>query len=299
MPQPSRLGFAGAALRWLVVLLLGLAALGALLRFGLRAQARPPAESTAAVVASPGLPPQPLPTATLPASAASPLPASPSAPPATPAGAAPAATTPPECAYNAVVSPDLLTYVSRDVGLGESYVPSDLKEVPLDSRNLAFRPVLLREKVHKPLLDMLDAMNQAGLSVWAMSGYRSYSDQQVAYDNWQQSYPGRAGDFSALPGHSEHQLGTAVDFSTPYMADRFGDFFHVSFSQTPEGQWLLRQAPYYGFTASYPAWAVGATSRASGYEWEPWHFRYVGALAEDLDARHVTVNQYLEACAPP
>jgi D-alanyl-D-alanine carboxypeptidase len=127
-----------------------------------------------------------------------------------------------------------------------------------------------------------------------MSGFRSYGEQQLAYENWLKLYPDRAPDFSAVPGHSEHQLGTSVDFSTPYMKDLYDDYFNVNFSSTPEGQWLMKQAAYYGFTLSYPSWATQET----GYAWEPWHFRYVGILAGELQARNITLTQYLQECAP-
>jgi D-alanyl-D-alanine carboxypeptidase len=197
------------------------------------------------------------------------------------------------CASYGQVPPDLLTYVSKDQGLARDFRPADLAIVPLAPKNQAFQPIPLRRGVHQPLLAMLDAMNQAGLSVWVMSGYRSYGDQQLAYEKWQQLYPDRAPDISAVPGHSEHQLGTAVDFSTPYMDNLFGDFFNVRFSNTPEGQWLSQQAANYGFTLSYPS---GAT-QITGYAWEPWHFRYVGTLALELVRRNVTLTQYLQACA--
>ncbi len=199
-----------------------------------------------------------------------------------------------QCALYDHVPADLLTVVNRDTSLGRDFEPADLAEVPLDARNLAFRPIPLRQVAHKPLLDLLDAMNQASLSVWVMSGYRSYGEQQLAYDKWQTDYPDRAAELSAMPGHSEHQLGTAVDFSTPYMDDQFGSFFHTNFYQQPEGAWLLRHAAYYGFTLSYPAWAVEST----GYSWEPWHFRYVGIVAQELAAKNITLTQYLDQCPP-
>lgn len=198
------------------------------------------------------------------------------------------------CANYDQIQPDLLTYVDREVALIRDFEPVDLEIVPLETGNVAFRPIPLRAVVHRPLLDMLAAMNQAGLSVWVMSGYRSYSEQSLAFEKWQKLYPERAPDISAVPGHSEHQLGTGVDFSTPYMDDLYGDFFHINFSQTAEGQWLLRQAAYYGFTLSYPPWAIEQT----GYAWEPWHFRYVGSLALELYARNITLTQYLRQCAP-
>jgi D-alanyl-D-alanine carboxypeptidase len=199
------------------------------------------------------------------------------------------------CSLYSHVPQDLLTYVDRDTGLPRDFEPEGLAIVPLDTENVAFRPIPLLESIHQPLLDMLDAMNQAGLSVWVMSGYRSYGEQQLAYDKWLALYPDRAPDISAAPGHSEHQLGTAIDFTTPYMDDLYGDYFNVRFFETPEGQWLSQHAAYYGFALSYPTWAVEQT----GYAWEPWHFRYVGLLAGELLARNITLSQYLQECAPP
>ncbi len=207
----------------------------------------------------------------------------------------PTAVDPDSCAAYSPASPDLLTHVDRNTSLRRDYEPADLAIVPLDPGNLAYRPIPLREKVHQPLLDMLAAANQAGLRVWVMSGYRSYGDQQLAYEKWQKLYPDRAVDISALPGHSEHQLGTAIDFSAPYMVDLYGDFFNVRFGKTPEGEWLLANAAAYGFSLSYPASAVQAT----GYAWEPWHYRYVGPLALDLSAHNLTLTEYLQRCPSP
>jgi D-alanyl-D-alanine carboxypeptidase len=198
------------------------------------------------------------------------------------------------CTLYNQLPPDLLTYVGPENALSRDFEPPDLEVVALESTNLAFRPIPLRREAHQALLDMLDSMNQAGLSVWVMSGFRSFGEQQLAYENWLKLYPDRAPDFSAVPGHSEHQLGTSVDFSTPYMDDLYDDYFNVNFSSTPEGQWLLKQAAYYGFTLSYPSWAVQET----GYAWEPWHYRYVGILAGELQARNITLTQYLTECAP-
>jgi zinc D-Ala-D-Ala carboxypeptidase len=78
------------------------------------------------------------------------------------------------------------------------------------------------------------------------------------------------------------------------MSDTYGDFFHVNFSKTAEGLWLLKQAAYYGFTLSYPSGATELT----GYAWEPWHYRYVGILAQQLYARQQTLTEYLQECAP-
>lgn len=198
------------------------------------------------------------------------------------------------CALYSQIPPELMVRVDRQTALPRDYAPPDLTVVPLDTRNTSYSEVRLRQMVQRPLLDMLDAMNQAGLSVWVASGFRSYSDQKLAYDKWLTLYPERAPEISAVPGHSEHQLGTAVDFTTPYMDDLYGDFFNIRFAETNEGKWLARQAAYYGFTLSYPQDKTAATE----YAWEPWHFRYVGILAQNLLAQNLTLTEYIQLCGP-
>jgi D-alanyl-D-alanine carboxypeptidase len=198
------------------------------------------------------------------------------------------------CPDDAHVEPDLLTYVNRDVALERDFEPADLEVAPLEAKNLYYRPISLRTSVHRPLLDLVEAMNEAGLEVWVMSGYRSYSEQTLAFEKWQALYPERAAEISAVPGHSEHQLGTAVDFSAPYMDDLYGDYFNTRFNQTAEGQWLQQHAAAYGFTLSYPSGAVEET----GYAWEPWHYRYVGSLAMELETRQMTLTRFFKQCAP-
>jgi D-alanyl-D-alanine carboxypeptidase len=79
----------------------------------------------------------------------------------------------------------------------------------------------------------------------------------------------------AKPGHSEHQLGTAVDVAgaddETVLKTEFGD--------TPAGKWLTAHAPAFGFAISYTA----ANRATTGYIPEPWHYRYVGSAAR---ARH-------------
>lgn len=197
-----------------------------------------------------------------------------------------------QCAQYTDVQRLLLTRVDRDVLLPRDYLPEDLQVMPLNPGNVFYGSVQMRKIVQQPLLDMLDAMNQAGLKTIVISGYRSFADQTLAYEQWLRLFPDRAPQLSAVPGHSEHQLGTAIDFSTPYMKDQYGDYFSKSFADTAEGLWLTKQAAYYGFTLSYPQWAEDVT----GYEWEPWHFRYVGSLAQQLLENHVTLTEYIQKC---
>ena len=71
---------------------------------------------------------------------------------------------------------------------------------------------------------------------------------------------------SASPGHSQHQLGTAVDFTNAAASYEIWR----PFGDTSASWWLRKHAPEYGFVLAYPH------GRETGYRWEPWHYRYIG-----------------------
>lgn len=64
-----------------------------------------------------------------------------------------------------------------------------------------------------------------------------------------------------------------------------------SFANTEEGKWLNDNCYKYGFILRYP----NGKSDETGYQYEPWHFRYVGVeLAEKLynNGNWITVEDY-------
>jgi zinc D-Ala-D-Ala carboxypeptidase len=171
---------------------------------------------------------------------------------------------------------DLLTLVTRQYGLSRDYEPADLVSLS-DYLPVAVTlgyPTLIREVIALPLQAMITDMQAAGLRPFIISGYRSYSSQAIAWNKWLEREGDRGAIVSAPPGHSEHQLGTTVDFGSPELAEIIGEEmeFHTYFYRTREGLWLAENAHKYGFTLSYPRQAFDLT----GFYYEPWHFRYVG-----------------------
>lgn len=200
---------------------------------------------------------------------------------------------------------DLLTIVTQKYGLGRDYAPSDL--IPLaDYFPFSITngyPTQIRAVVLEPLKQLLADMEAFGLRPNIISGYRSYAQQNIAYQKWLEKEPERAAILSARPGHSEHQLGTVVDFGSPELASIVGDptiEFHTYFYKTSEGVWLAENAYIYGFTLSYPRSATETT----GFFYEPWHFRYVGPeLAAQLHETGQSLTEYQlgtmpEPCIP-
>jgi len=152
--------------------------------------------------------------------------------------------------------------------LPPAFVPEDLAVITSD--------VIRTEKeiqVVRALLDPLRALarkaRQDGVDLSVISGYRPYGRQEELYTSYVRARNGdRAAtdQFSARPGHSEHQLGTVIDFSTSEIADGIGDHFH----RTKASAWLLANAPAFDFRLSYPA----GKERETHYMHEGWHWRY-------------------------
>ncbi|MFT8930667.1 MAG: M15 family metallopeptidase [Sporolactobacillus sp.] len=134
---------------------------------------------------------------------------------------------------------------------------------------------------------MFRAANRDGVNLVGVSAYRSYNMQAVLFKYYEQR-DGRtkALAYSALPGTSEHETGLAIDVSDP--AGRTAAT--PAFAETQESSWLERHASNYGYIIRYPKGKKSVT----GYEYEPWHLRYVGtAVAKSLKASGQTLEEYL------
>lgn len=184
---------------------------------------------------------------------------------------------------------DVLLLVDKNHALPPDYVPPDLVTVKtLDASPAAPSTVQLRKEAADALSKMLADARSQGIYLLAQSGYRSYDYQAKVYNAEVQNYgQSQADRESAHPGHSEHQTGLAMDFTTKAL----GYDLNESFAATPEGKWLAQSAVKYGFVLSYPQGQEGIT----GYLYEPWHYRYIGvAAAQKFAASGLALNKWLE-----
>ena len=179
-----------------------------------------------------------------------------------------------------------LTPVDKQHSLPADYVPPGLAALPDAYLAPGFGGSLAQEALDA-LRQMLDAADAAGYDIRCRSGYRSYTEQEATFNYWVSvlGYD-EAVRVSAMPGHSEHQLGTACDLTSPEV----GWDLIESFGGTAPGQWLEAHAHEYGWALSYPAGQEAVT----GYAYEPWHFRYIGAgEAAAWKASGLTLGEYL------
>ncbi len=142
------------------------------------------------------------------------------------------------------------TLLDPGLTLGRGYRPPDLRRATIYGQT-----VILRDFVIGPLRSLLEAAANAGIQIRITSSYRSFADQEKVL-----AVNPDSEDEVARAGHSEHQLGTAVDLGE-------------------DEDWLRLNASRFGFVLSYPA---DRSPQWTCYREEPWHFRYFGPQRAQL-----------------
>ncbi len=174
---------------------------------------------------------------------------------------------PDDIEYTKKSGDDLLVVVSKKYKLPSTYIPNDL--VNINKANIKTdKEILIREIVINDLKRLGEDAKKDNIDLTITSGYRSYETQKITYQHWLNINQGNIAvtdQISARPGHSEHQLGTTIDFSTN--TGGFGGF-----TGTPAANWLEENAHKYGFVLSYPKNSEPIT----GFIYESWHYRYTG-----------------------
>lgn len=186
----------------------------------------------------------------------------------------------------------LLVCVDKKRGLPKGYEPKRLV-VPdvsfLGGKNKNIDKTHIRKVAAAPLEDLFKAAKAAGIHLNAISGYRSYNYQVEVFARNVDQYGSKkkANQISAHPGQSEHQTGLTMDVSSTsvdnQLTQKFGD--------TKEGKWLANHAAEFGFIIRY----LKDKEDITGYEYEPWHIRYVGKkAAKQIAKKKITLEEYLK-----
>lgn len=176
-------------------------------------------------------------------------------------------------------TPDAMLYfpVDKDRSLASDYVPSDL--VVLTEEGIATTKKLIKARaiIIDDLQEMIEAAAADGIQLTITSGYRSYERQRELFSSYvkkqrkngltQTKAEKSINKHCAYPGHSEHQLGTALDI----IGANQKTLKHTSENERA-WQWLHAHCEKYGFVLSYPE----GKTKVTGYVYEPWHFRWIG-----------------------
>ncbi|WP_342601137.1 M15 family metallopeptidase [Psychrobacillus sp. FSL H8-0483] len=189
-----------------------------------------------------------------------------------------------------VADPESITVlVNKQYAFPEGYEPKELvyPNVPFIF-NEKIEKRMMREEAAKYLEKMFHAANKQNIHLAGVSGYRSSQTQTVLFNNYvEKDGIEKAKTYSAVPGTSEHQSGLAIDVSGSDGSCAVDDCF----ANTEEAAWLEDNAHKYGYIIRFPKDKENIT----GYQYEPWHIRYVGVnLATELFNKGLTLEEYYE-----
>lgn len=184
-----------------------------------------------------------------------------------------------------------LILVNKSTTLPSNYKPNNLVEVkvPLAS-NITSNEKKMTSEAAEALAKMFNKGKKDGMNFYAVSGYRSYEMQKTLYkENTMRAGKEQTDKYVAFPGASEHQTGLAMDVTNEAGID---GALVDDFSQTPEGIWLKENCKEFGFIIRYPK----NKEELTGYNYEPWHIRYVGiSIAKEITSKNLVLEEYLES----
>ncbi|MBP1997078.1 M15 family metallopeptidase [Paenibacillus eucommiae] len=197
-------------------------------------------------------------------------------------------------AVQVVANPkDLAVLVNKSFRLPAGYKPETLVEpnVPF-----IFKEKLEKRKMRKEAAEALEklfaAATEEGVSLAGVSGYRSQATQEVLYNNYvKRDGVEAANKYSAKPGFSEHQTGLVMDVSGISGKCAAEDCF----ADTKEAKWLAENAAEHGFIVRY----LKGKESITGYQYEPWHIRYVGVdISKEIAEQGITLEEYFKDTIP-
>jgi len=184
-----------------------------------------------------------------------------------------------------------ITLLDTTYMLPSSYVPPDL--VPTSSAGL-IGGGSVRAIIRDDLAAMVAGAKAASAPLQVVSAYRNYAQQAVTFQHWV-----AVGGYqqalltSARAGHSEHQLGTTIDFT--HVGGRPA-WEYADWGTTAAGKWMAANAWKHGFVMTYPRGETASTC----YAYESWHFRYVGkAAAAAVRTSGMTLREAIWAAYGP
>lgn len=183
---------------------------------------------------------------------------------------------------------EITRLVNRQNLLDENEIPLELVVTDENENNFheyvdsTLKP-MIDKRIVTALLELQMNAKRAGFSFIVDSGYRSYDYQRkVLEDHIQKQGVEHAKKYVAPPGASEHQTGLAIDFAV------FRNGIYSDSLEDKEKEWLKTNAHLFGFILRYPE----GKEEITGYNYEPWHYRYVGELSLILHSFDITLEEY-------
>lgn len=183
---------------------------------------------------------------------------------------------------------EILAVANKSFSLPKDYYPKDLTvpdvRFPFEEDHPKKQ---MRKEAAEALESLFSAADDAGIQLFAQSGFRSFKRQEEIFTAFaKQDGIEVANKYSAKPGESEHQTGLVMDVTSKSANFKLS----TAFGDTDEGIWVAENAHEHGFIVRYPKGKESITK----YDYEPWHLRYVGIkAATDMKNNDKTLEEYL------
>lgn len=190
-----------------------------------------------------------------------------------------------------------LMLINKQNPLGADYTPASLSNLPT-SLTFYGKEIQMESTAALAAEAMMRELRAQGYTdICITSGHRTYRYQQTLFNTYlgqeKEKHPNWSEEqcraevltYSARPGESEHQSGLCLD-----LISSKNPVLDESFANNPAYAWLTENAHYFGFILRYPKGDESIT----GYSYEPWHYRFVGAdAAAKIHEQGITLEEYL------
>lgn len=170
--------------------------------------------------------------------------------------------------------------VNKYIYLPSDYVPNNLEAI---NSKYSIENKLLVSDARIAFEELASDAKKSGFNIRAISAYRSYEYQAKLYNKYASSDGIKIADtYSARAGFSEHQTGLSLDVDNITLG-------YEQFESTKEFEWMKDNSYKYGFILRYPE----GKSAITGYDYEAWHYRYVGKkIAKYIHDHNITFDEY-------
>ena len=184
--------------------------------------------------------------------------------------------------------PDYLILVNEANRLPEGF--ENTVEI-IDVENAVGEKYQIEKKAYEAFLRLReDLLQNDGIQTELISVYRTVKQQEATYERYLTNFgPEYAKKYVALPGHSEHHTGFAIDVGILLdgkLSHAIADLLSVDHLF----QTVQKKLPQYGFILRYPK----GKETITGIGYEPWHYRYIDApeLAKEITGQGICFEEY-------
>lgn len=154
------------------------------------------------------------------------------------------------------------------------------------------------EIAREPYAELEQAALEAGHYLIIISAFRSVEQQQANRESMMDMYLAggmpedeaeeKLNQYVAPANASEHTTGLAFDVVDEWWYQN-GTGLNAEYATQESAVWLFKNAPDFGFILRYPK----NKDHFTGYEFEPWHYRFVGVEHAQYMHKHgLTLEEY-------